>query len=246
MAAIARGEPGVGAVESRETREPDSATLVPRPDIVAASDWGSKPQPIPDEVLHTPTRITLHHAGVLWKPGDDPVAKIKAMQAWGQRDKGWPDLPYHFMISPDGTVFQARDTRYAGETNTSYDTHGHLLIQCWGNFEEQRITAAQLASAARLAAYLFDRHGLPREQLAVLIAGHNDVAEGTSCPGRDFDRYIDDGTFTGWVVAILDRARALSENPEADVEPVRIELKRALKDGPTAFATQVSKSGASE
>ena len=78
----------------------------PRPAIVPASEWGSKPQAIAESRKHVPRFIRIHHAGVLWKAGDDPVKKLAALQAWGQREKGWPDLPYHYLIAPDGRIFE--------------------------------------------------------------------------------------------------------------------------------------------
>src|SRR5438876_3364600 len=77
---------------------------VEKPPIVTREEWGSQPQPIPDSRRHTPKFITIHHAGVDWKAGRDPVAFVRTMQQWGQREKGWPDLAYHFLIAPDGRI----------------------------------------------------------------------------------------------------------------------------------------------
>src|SRR5687768_15924728 len=86
------------------------------PPVIPASEWGSKPHPIPAERKHTPTFITVHHAGVVWKAGDDPVKKLQALQAYGQREKNWPDLPYHYLIAPDGRIFAGRPVVYEPET----------------------------------------------------------------------------------------------------------------------------------
>ena len=176
----------------------------------------SKPLPIPEEHRHTPTRITLHHAGVLWNAGDDLIQRTRNLQSWGQSDRDWPDLPYHFLIGPDGRILEGRSLQFKGETNTSYDTTGHLLIQCWGNFGQQRITEAQLESAVRLAAYYIAKYDMDPSS----TVGHNDVAD-TACPGADFDRYIDDGTFEQWTRDVLEGRE------------LKIELKAPLEGGPT-------------
>src|SRR3712207_1003634 len=62
-----------------------------KPAIVPAAEWGSTPQPIPEGRKHVPKFITIHHAGVVWKAGDDPVKKLKGLQAYGQKEKKWPD-----------------------------------------------------------------------------------------------------------------------------------------------------------
>src|SRR5688572_17554839 len=97
------------------------AKPIEKPQLVTRQQWGSQPQQIPDSRKHTPKYITIHHAGVVWKTGNDPAAFVKNMQSWGQRDKGWPDLPYHFLIAPDGRIFEARRLEYEPESNTRYD-----------------------------------------------------------------------------------------------------------------------------
>ena len=175
-----------------ESARPDSLV---KPHIISATDWGSKPGPIPDERKHEPVRITVHHAGVEWNSDDDPFKKIAALQSWGRRDKGWPDVPYHFLIAPDGRIFEGRDLRYQGETNTEYDTRGHALIQLWGNFETQSVTLAQLRAAVKLAAWLCGTRGIE----PATIATHRDWSEQTACPGKNLYRYFQDGRFRGWV-----------------------------------------------
>lgn len=192
---------------------------VAKPPLVTAEEWGSAPQPIPDEKRHTPVRITVHHAGVIWPEDADPVQRIRNLQSWGQRDRDWPDLPYHYLISPDGSIFEGRPVAYVPETNTNYDVNGHIGIQLWGNFMEQRVVEEQLTAAVDLIAWLCLEHKID----AATISGHKDVAPGTSCPGLDLYRYIEDGHLEGWV-----RTRLSGGTP--DVKPLP-----PLEDGPTTW-----------
>lgn len=209
-------------VHAESDKPADTKPAVEKPEIVTAEQWGSDPLPIPDERKHEPKFITLHHAGVDWKAGSDPYEKVRNLQAWGKKTvedggKDWPDLPYHFLISPDGTIFEGRPVEYEPETNTSYDVHGHIGIQLYGNFMTQRVSPQQVESAVRLTAWLSQEYGVED----ALIRGHRDVAEGTSCPGDDFHRYIEDQQFHGWVGSL----RA-GEDPVIDLGP-------PLEDGPT-------------
>ncbi len=171
-----------------------------RPDIIPAEDWGSKPDPMAESREQVPVRITIHHAGVLWEDGSDPYQKIRALQTWGKRDKQWPDVPYHYLIAPDGRIFEGRDWNYEGETNTEYDTNGHLLVQLWGNFDKQSVKKAQFDSAVRLVAWLCqDRAILP-----TTIRGHRDWSTQTTCPGKDLYRQIQNGEFLSRVQQLLD------------------------------------------
>lgn len=186
--------------------------------IVSRDDWGSKPQPMPTTRRHVPKLITIHHAGVLWKAGTDPAQSVRNLQRFSQNEKKWPDVPYHFMIAPDGRVFEGRDLSYEPDSNTKYPLNGVLNIELMGNFEEQRVSVEQLRATALLIAKLCRELQLD----PATIRGHGDAAQGqTVCPGRDFKRYIDDGTIRAWVEATLrGELPAIEEKPE-------------LKDGPT-------------
>ena len=195
---------------------------VEKPAMIAAAQWGSDPLPLPADRRHKPQFITIHHAGVEWKAGSDAYEKIRNLQSWGKKTvedggKDWPDLPYHYLISPDGAIFEGRPVEYEPETNTSYDVHGHIGIQLWGNFEEQRISPQQVEALVQLTAWLSQEYEIADAQ----ISGHKDVAKDTSCPGADFYRYLEDRQFLGWVQDVRD-----GKMPKIDLGP-------ALPDGPT-------------
>lgn len=199
--------------------EPGAKTPAsPRPAIVSGTEWGSKPQPIPDSRKHTPKFVTIHHAGVLWTAKVTPDVFVRNMQSWGQRDKGWPDLPYHFLIAPDGRIFEGRPLTYEPESNTKYDLQGNIGVEMMGSFQSQRPDPRQVASCVKLTAWLCDQYGIDQS----LIRGHKDAASGqTTCPGKDFDRYLSDGQFRRWV-----------QEARAGKTPV-IELGPPLPGGPT-------------
>lgn len=202
--------------------EDKAPPVIEKPAMISAEQWGTDPLPIPEERRHEPKFITIHHAGVDWKENSDPYEKVRNLQAWGKKSvedggKDWPDLPYHYLIAPDGTIFEGRPVAYEPETNTSYDVHGHIGIQLFGNFEAQRVSPQQVASVVQLVAWLSQEHGVTDD----LIGGHQDVADGTSCPGADFYRYLEDGQFLKWVEQVR-----VGESPTID-------LGSALEGGPT-------------
>src|SRR5689334_20401093 len=202
--------------------EPATRPAVEKPPIVSREEWGSQPQPIPDSRKHVPKFITIHHAGVDWKPGRDPAVFVKTMQQWGQREKGWPDLAYHFLIAPDGRIFEARSMDYEPESNTKYDLQGHLGVELMGNFETQRPSQKQVESCVKLVAWLCQEKHIDPSQ----IAGHKDRAEKqTVCPGKDMYRYFQSGQFVGWVretlagkSAVIDPGPPLEGGPTVVVD----------------------------
>ncbi|MCA9241621.1 MAG: N-acetylmuramoyl-L-alanine amidase [Planctomycetales bacterium] len=222
------------APTTRGSAEPTQQTHAPRPPkFISAKAWGSAPDPIPADRKHTPRFVTLHHAGVRWTAGRDPAEFIRNMQAWGKRrpeieqpprNTYWPDLPYHFLIAPDGSIYEGRPLEYEPESNTRYELAGHLGVELMGNFEEQRPSPAQVESAVRLTAWLLSKHDLP----VTAIRTHRDVAKGqTTCPGRDFYRYFqgEPRPFEAWVERVL-----------KGQEP-RIDLGPPLEGGPTELIT---------
>lgn len=201
-------------------------TAVEKPAIVSREEWGSKAHPIAESRKQVPVWITLHHAGEIWKSGSDPADFVRRMQIWGQnrpklekppRDTYWPDLPYHFLIAPDGRIFEGRPVEFEPETNTKYSVNGNIGVEMMGDFEKQRPSKEQLVSCSRLLAWLCKNYKIDLEH----IRGHMDVAVGqTDCPGKDFYRYLKDGQFKSWVAAYLKGKK------------VKVEPGPPLADGP--------------
>jgi len=155
-------------------------------------------------VPHRITSITLHHEGSAkpLRPEDDPVAGLRALQSWGERDRNWWDVPYHYLIDLDGHVYEGRDWHYMGETNTTYDPSGHLLISILGNYNLQEPTRAQLDAIANVMAWAVKKFDVPLDS----IRGHYNYAE-TDCPGKNLRKYLEDGTFRRMVVNRLEEGR---------------------------------------
>jgi hypothetical protein len=160
------------------------------PSIAASTEAGNAAQRL--RVPHTIHTITLHHTGDAQPllPEHDPAARLRGLQNWGRTDRNWWDVPYHFLIDLDGNIYEGRDWRFMGETNTRYDPSGHLLISVIGNYEIQHPTEAQIRAVTDLMAWGAASFDVPLER----ILGHGDLTP-TSCPGRWLRGYLDDGTF---------------------------------------------------
>jgi hypothetical protein len=171
--------------------------------------------------------VTIHHAGELWTKGEDPVEFVRHMQVWGQnrpklekppRDTYWPDLPYHYLIAPDGRIFEGRPVDYEPESNTKYSLKGNIGIEMMGDFNEQRPSVEQIKSCVALTAWLCGQYHIDLDH----VRTHQDAAPNqTDCPGKDFYRYIIDGEFKNWVKEAMQ-----GKNP-------KIEPGAPLQDGPT-------------
>ena len=179
------------------------ATVASLPSAVASSDTAGGAAlrlRVPQRI----TSITLHHEGSEkpLRPEDDPLKGLRALQSWGERDRNWWDVPYHYLIDLDGHVYEGRDWHYMGETNTTYDPSGHLLISILGNYQLQEPTPAQLDAIADVMAWAVKKFDVPLDS----IRGHYQYAQ-TDCPGKNLRKYLEDGTFRRMVVARLDKDR---------------------------------------
>ncbi len=156
--------------------------------IIPRSGWNAAgPKPFKQ---HVPVRITIHHEGTRLEVTDDAAKKIKNIQTWGMGpDRKWIDIPYHFLIAPDGTIYEGRAVFTVGETATEYDPSGHLLLACLGNLEQQEVRPAQLASLIQLIAYCSKKFNIPYDS----IASHRDYSKQTTCPGKNLYQYLENG-----------------------------------------------------
>ncbi|MBZ0199131.1 MAG: peptidoglycan recognition protein family protein [Ignavibacteriaceae bacterium] len=153
------------------------------------SSWNaSEPKPFANQV---PVRITIHHEGTKFEKSDDATKHIKNVQTWGMgKDRNWVDIPYHFLIDPNGNVYEGRNVFTTGETATEYDPTGHLLISLMGNFEIQEVSPEQLDALIKLTAYCCKKYDISPGT----IASHRDYSEQTDCPGKNlYFNYINNG-----------------------------------------------------
>lgn len=170
---------------------PSSQTALELPASVpylSRADWNAK-APTVAMIPQTPSQLTIHHTATLQRPDADPRETLRNLQAFSQRADtlgngkpkvAWADVPYHFYIAPNGTVLEARNPAYEGDTNTNYDLAGHIHVVLEGNFMEETPTDAQMRSLLAVSAAIGDRYGIGPDA----VGGHGDRAvDQTLCPG---------------------------------------------------------------
>ena len=134
------------------------------------------------------THIIIHHAAMEF--GNAEVLDRL------HRQKQWDELGYHFVIDngnggAGGAVEvgsrwikqkHGAHTRIDQGDANYWNEHG-IGICLVGNFENHKPSAAQMASAAKLLAFLMEECNIPRQN----VLGHGQVPGAqTACPGRLF------------------------------------------------------------
>jgi N-acetyl-anhydromuramyl-L-alanine amidase AmpD len=167
--------------------------------IISKNDWGGVAGDSTLMKNHKIEHITIHHAGVIDDGSKSGVQKMKDLQTFSLEEKGWGDVPYHFVIDLQGRLYEGRDVKYAGDTNTNYDPTGHLLICVNGNYEEQQVTSESYETLVHFTAKMAETYSIPVEK----IKTHRDYATDTVCPGRNLYAYFQSGVFLRDVKVLL-------------------------------------------
>lgn len=161
--------------------------------VLTRSQWGAAAPVLPMQ-RHEPRRITIHHTATPQRPERPAADKLRALQRFsqerspladGRMKEPWADIPYHFYIAADGTIAEAREMRFAGDSNTRYDLDGHIQIVLEGNFEIEQPSAAQYTSLWQLTYSLARRWQVRPEE----VFGHRDHVQ-TACPGEALYRWL--------------------------------------------------------
>ncbi|MCK9410222.1 MAG: peptidoglycan recognition family protein [Bacteriovoracaceae bacterium] len=169
--------------------------------IISVEQWGGTPSIDSLARKHSITHITLHHQGEPFPAGKDPMQYLRNLQKWSRNSKQWIDIPYHYIIDLEGTIYEGRSITYAGDTNTEYDPAGHALIEVVGNFEEVEPNKQQLEAVVKTMAMLSVQYHVPVDS----IRAHKDYSSKTVCPGKNLYRYVENGYFAKQVELIVTR-----------------------------------------
>jgi N-acetylmuramoyl-L-alanine amidase len=149
--------------------------------------WGAQPAR-PGGRAQTITRMTLHHEAVVLGDNRNAPGRLRQDQRYHQDQKGWVDIAYHVGVDRDGNIYELRSTEIAGDTATDYDTTGHFLVLCEGDFDQEAVSEAQLHGAAMAFAWAAQNFRIASNTLA----GHRDLAQ-TSCPGANLYAHLSSG-----------------------------------------------------
>jgi hypothetical protein len=155
--------------------------------LLCREAWGARPAR-PGGKRHTITRMTLHHEAVVLGDNRNAPGRLRKDQQYHQDQKGWIDIAYHVGVDRNGNLYELRNTELAGDTATDYDTTGHFLVLCEGDFDQEAVSEAQLHGTALAFAWAAQNFRIKSDTLA----GHRDFAQ-TSCPGANLYAHLSSG-----------------------------------------------------
>ena len=212
----------VSACSSNTATSTTSASLTTATSalLLCRDAWGARPAR-PGGRPHTITRMTLHHEAVVLGDNRNAPERLRHDQRYHQDQKGWIDIAYHVGVDRNGNLYELRNTAVAGDTATDYDTTGHFLVLCEGDFDQEVVSEAQLHGTAIAFAWAAKNFGVATNTLA----GHRDLAQ-TSCPGANLYAHISSGDLKRRIDDLLAAGRVDLQRfcgPEASVRVAAIE-----------------------
>jgi len=173
----------VAACPATGSASPAPATA----ELLCRDAWGARPARAGGRP-HSITRMTLHHEAVVLGDNRNAPGRLRQDQRYHQDQQGWIDIAYHVGVDRNGNIYELRSPKIAGDTATDYNTTGHFLVLCEGDFDQEVVSEAQLHGAATAFAWAAQTFGIA----TATLAGHRDLAQ-TSCPGANLYAHLSSG-----------------------------------------------------
>lgn len=185
--------PLAGTTRPRTTTPTDDPEVSPISGIISRREWTNvQPNMSLINPMNGVNRITVHHDGmppVTLRAKSEVARRLEQIREAhvGRHDDGgrnWADIGYHYIIDPQGRVWEGRPIRFQGAHVHNNNEH-NLGIMVLGNFDEQKPTPEALAT---LDAFLADRMRGCRVSLDRVLT-HQEINP-TACPGKNLQAYM--------------------------------------------------------
>jgi hypothetical protein len=173
--------------------QPRAALGVP---VIARASWGAAPARPALMIKNSGgwKRITVHHSAEaepapLDGSAESSAAALRLIQRSHLKGKTppWGDIGYHYLIDPDGRVFQGRDLAWQGAHAKGENNVQNIGICLLGNFDEEHPTAAALESLRKLLDSLRQTYRIARSEVHKHAEFRN-----TDCPGKFLRPWVDE------------------------------------------------------
>jgi hypothetical protein len=185
-----------GLTSSASTKARQQTNQLP-PDVLPRSRWGARKAKRNNLTRASdPWRyITIHHSAL-----ENPIRSVstqsgaknalRSMQAYHMDGRNWGDLGYHFIIDPQGQIYEGRAMYWQGahagkDKNGNNNNPGNIGVCLIGNFDVDRPSAASLRALKKLVHSLRTQHRISAQS----VRGHMDWSQ-TECPGHNLLPFV--------------------------------------------------------
>jgi hypothetical protein len=162
--------------------------------VIPRSQWTRSGVARPGNIypMNGVKRITIHHDGMdvfterTFARCAGRIEQIRASHLRRTAKGGgrWADIGYHFIVDPQGRVWEGRSASYQG-AHVQDHNENNLGILCLGNFERQSPSREQTAALDRFVASQMRTYSVSLSR----VYTHRELNP-TECPGRNLQRYM--------------------------------------------------------
>ncbi|HXE80214.1 MAG TPA: peptidoglycan recognition family protein [Vicinamibacterales bacterium] len=163
--------------------------------VTSRIEWGcpdGAESPTWPAALHRPAHLMVHHTAIRLA-GEASADAVRAIWRLHAIDRGWGDVGYHYLVAPDGGIFEGR-AGGPGVVGGHFigGNHGTIGVALLGNFMVEPVSEAAVSALIELTAALGaafgidpgrDAHPGPGGRLLPSLCGHRDGNPSTECPG---------------------------------------------------------------
>lgn len=128
---------------------------------------------------HKADRISIHHTETPLPDSVSFEARLRQIQNFHIKTRGWCDIAYHYLVSADGRIWEGRVAHLIGAHVERKNT-GNIGISLMGVHTKKPITSDQINSVAALSAQISGDAGFVVDEET--LKGHRDQ-KATTCPG---------------------------------------------------------------
>lgn len=131
-------------------------------------------------------RITVHHDAIYSGSINSQSDAARRMESVRQSHvkQGWADIGYHYVIDPEGRVWEGRPISWQG-AHVQDNNPGNVGIMVMGNFDQQHPSSQALSTLDGFVSQQMRRYGVPMSR----VYTHQEIRP-TACPGRNLQRYM--------------------------------------------------------
>lgn len=186
-------EGSVAEVEARAPAEEQAlSSWLSNSGIKSRASWGARASRGCSSNT-SKNKIAIHHTVTGRTLNGSYVRQLRQIQSFHMDSRGYCDVGYHFLVTADGSRFEARPISYLGAHVGGVNTGnvGISLVGCFhpsgcGGMGGTTPPEAILNGAARVVRTVARHYGIAIDSSHV--KGHRQWAGGTACPG---DRVVD-------------------------------------------------------
>lgn len=135
--------------------------------------------------------LVVHHTAST-NEIDNPLQAIRNIHEFHANGKNWGDIGYHYVVAPDGQIFEGRAGGAGVIGGHSFDVNKVSIgISVMGNYEQDQVSTETMRSLAMLLEKLSNAYDLDptssvfyKDMTMPVISGHRDTGK-TLCPGKN-------------------------------------------------------------